>query len=369
MYGVVDFIREAKKRGIHPVIGCEVYVCPEIWTTAATANGMRDHESPDSAVRKRRTGYQNLIKLVSEGLTRGFYYQPRIDYGDCLTRCSEGPDRACRPVCRAKSASAAARTAMMKPRARYAREMSEHFRQGSFLRGDAGSRILEDEKRVVPLLVQVAAKRAFRCVATNDVPLPAPRRTPEAQEVLMCIQTGKTLDDTNRMRMETDELYVKSEEEMRAAVPRDAPRRIERTEEIAERCHVEFDFGETRTCPRFPLPERRDRAADICAACAEKGLAARYQRRRRTEARERMEYELGVISQDGLRGLLPHRLGFHQLRRSTAASSSGPGRGSAAPAPSSPTALDITAIDPLQVTTCCSSDSSTRNASLCRIST
>lgn len=161
----------------------------------------------------------------------------------------------------------------------HAREMESIFGKGHYF-VEIMDHDLEDEKRVVPLLVQVSRETGIPLLATNDCHY-LRREDADAQEVLMCIQTGKTLDDTNRMRMETRELYVKSEEEMRKVFPEYADA-IERTEEVAKRCHVDFVFGETKL-PRFPT-EAAKPASRCSAACVKKGLPSAISPSRRKRA-------------------------------------------------------------------------------------
>ena len=208
---------------------------------------------------------------------------------------------------------------------------------------------LEDEKRVIPLLVQVSRETGIPLLATNDCHY-LRREDADAQEVLMCIQTGKTLDDTNRMRMETRELYVKSEDEMRRVFPEYADA-IERTGGSRQRCHVDFVFGETKL-PASP-PRRAKPASKMFRRLCEKGLAERYQPITQ-EARDRMEYEIGVISKMGYVDYFLIVWDFINYARSQGSSSV---RGAApAQAPSSPTAC----ISPSSIrcaTACCSSAS------------
>ena len=236
MYGVVDFYTEAKKRGIHPVIGCEVYVCENMDDRSA-ANGMRAMNHL-ILLCETQEGYQNLTKLVSEGWTRGFYYRPRVDM-ETLKKYSKGLIAS--SACLSGKLDRLLLDGNFESACAHAREMESIFGKGHYF-VEIMDHDLEDEKRVVPLLVQVSRETGIPLLATNDCHY-LRREDADAQEVLMCIQTGKTLDDTNRMRMETRELYVKSEEEMRKVFPEYADA-IERTEEVAKRCHVDFVFGE-----------------------------------------------------------------------------------------------------------------------------
>ena len=288
MYGVVDFYTEAKKRGIHPVIGCEIYVCNDMDDRSA-ANGMRAMNHL-ILLCETQEGYQNLTKLVSEGWTRGFYYRPRVDMAT-LRKYAKGLIAS--SACLSGKLDKLLLDGNFEAACAHAREMESIFGKGNYF-VEIMDHNIEDEKRVVPLLVQVSRETGIPLIATNDCHY-LTREDADAQEVLMCIQTGKTLDDTNRMRMETRELYVKSEEEMRRVFPEYAEA-IERTEEIAKRCHVDFVFGETKL-PRFPT-EAGETSEQMFRRLCEKGLAERYQPITQ-EARDRMEYEIGVISKMG----------------------------------------------------------------------
>ena len=227
MYGVVDFYREAKAAGIHPVIGCEVYVCPDMDNKTGAGRG----NSHLILLCENQTGYKNLSKLVSEGFLRGYYYRPRVDYA-LLEKYHEGL-----------------------------------IALSACLSGDLPKLLLdgrEDEARAMAeKYVSIFGRDNF-FIELQDLA----REDAEAQEVLMCIQTGKTLSDENRMHMKTDQLYVKSEAEMRAAFP-NFPDAIERTEEIAQRCQVEFTFRRP-ICQRFRCPRAR-RMWAICAGSSRKG--------------------------------------------------------------------------------------------------
>ena len=335
MYGVVDFYTEAKKRGIHPVIGCEIYTC----------DNMEDH-SPASGMRamnhlillcETQEGYRNLTKLVSEGWTRGFYYRPRVDLA-CLKKYAGGLIAS--SACLSGKVDKLLLDGNFEGACAHALQMQEIFGKDHYFIEimDHG---LEDERRVVPLLVRLSEETGIPLIATNDCHY-LRREDADAQEVLMCIQTGKTLDDANRMRMETRELYVKSEQEMRAVFP-DYPQALERTEEIARRCQVEFTFGETKL-PRFPT-ENGETSEQMLRRLCEAGLAERYQPVTE-EARSRMEYEISVISRMGYVDYFLIVWDFIHYARSQGIVV-GPGRGSGAGSLVA-YCLHITQLDPLR---------------------
>ncbi len=331
MYGVVDFYEAAKRRGIHPVIGCEVYTCA-------------DMDDRRSAVRnhlillcENQKGYANLVKLVSEGWTRGFYYKPRVDMA-LLRAHSEG--LIALSACLSGELPRLLLDGRMEDACRHALQMQELFGKGNYFIEimDHG---LPDQKQVLPLLAQVSQRTGIPMVATNDCHY-LRREDARAQEVLMCIQTGKTLDDENRMRMDSEELYVKSPEEMARVFPQ-WPDALARTEQIAARCDVTFDFG-TIHLPSYPVPEGKTPLSMLRELC-EQGFARRYAPDR-GDARERMEYELSVIISMGYAEYFLIVWDFIHYAKSHGIMV-GPGRGSATGSLVA-YVLDITALDPLK---------------------
>ncbi|MED9959158.1 MAG: DNA polymerase III subunit alpha [Christensenellales bacterium] len=333
MYGVVDFYAEARKRGIHPVIGCEVYVC-------------EDMEEKTSAAREynhlillceTQEGYRSLTRLVSEAWTRGFYYKPRVDYS-LLRRHHEGL------IALSACLSGEIPQALLEGREETARQAVARYldifgRDSFFIEiQDHG---LADERTVLPQLVRLARETGVALVATNDAHY-LRREDAEAQEVLMCIQTGKTLEDENRLRMSTRELYVKSPEEMAALFPQ-WPEALENTVAIARRCHVAFDFS-TVHLPRYPLEPGQTAEGLLRSLCAE-GLARLYPKDDGA-ARERLEYELGIIIKMGYVDYFLIVWDFIRYAKEHGIMV-GPGRGSGAGSITAYT-LGITALDPLK---------------------
>ena len=334
MYGVLDFYRAAKAEGIHPVIGCEVYVCPDMDNKTSVS---RDY-SHLILLCENQKGYQNLSALVSEGWLRGYYYRPRVDY-DLLEKYHEGL------IAMSACLSGDLPKLLLDRRENDARAMAQRyldiFGRGNFFieLQDHG---IAEQKQVLPRLIKLAREMDIPLVCSNDCHY-LTREDAEMQEVLMCIQTGKTLQDENRMRMTTDQLYVKSEEEMLRAFPnfREA---IERTEEIAQRCQVEFDFSTTHL-PKFPLPEGvSDDTAYLRELC-EDGIRRLYGTER-TDAWERLNYELGVIEKMGYVDYFLIVWDFIHYAK-THGVGVGPGRGSGAGSIVA-YSLGITEIDPLK---------------------
>ena len=333
MYGVVDFYRAAKEAGIHPVIGCEVYVCPDMDNKTSNT---RDY-SHLILLCENETGYKNLSRLVSAGFIRGYYYRPRVDYA-LLEKHHEGL------IALSACLSGDLPKLLLDGRESDARAMAQKyldlFGRGNFYieLQDHG---LPDQRAVNPRLVKLAREMDIPLVCTNDCHY-LTREDAAAQEVLLCIQTGKTLSDEHRMRMDTDQMYVKSEAEMRALFPNFSDA-IERTEEIARRCRVDFDFSTTHL-PAFPLPEGETNRGYLRKLC-EAGLARKYAPDR-ADARERLEYELGVIESMGYVDYFLIVWDFIHYAK-THGVGVGPGRGSGAGSIVA-YALDITEIDPLK---------------------
>ncbi len=333
MYGVVDFYLACQARGIHPVIGSEVYVCEDMDDKASAA---RDYNHL-ILLCENDTGYHNLVKLVSEGFTRGFYYKPRVDY-KLLQAHSEGL------IALSACLSGAIPRLLLDGRDGDARKAAQRYidifgKDNFFIElMDHG---LAEQKQVLSPLIKLAREMGLGLVATNDCHY-IDQKDAEAQEVLMCIQTGKTLLDENRMKMETDQLFVKSEDEMRRLFP-GLDEAIENTGKIAQRCHVEFDFN-SRHLPRFPVAAGQDPAALLEQLCR-KGLSEKYGPDR-ADAHERLDYELGVIRSMGFVDYFLIVWDFIKYAKDNGILV-GPGRGSGAGSIVA-YSLNITSIDPLK---------------------
>ncbi len=332
MYGVVDFYREMKSAGLHPVIGCEVYVC---------AN-MDDKQTSRAyghltLLVENETGYKNLIKLVGEGFIRGFYYRPRVDYA-LLRKYSQGL------IALSGCLSGDIPRALVDGREQDARDLADMYMDifgPDHFYIEVQNHGLQEQILILPRLLQLARDKGLEVVATNDCHY-IHREDAEAQEVLMCIQTGKTLSDESHMRHDTDQMYVKSEEEMRAVFP-NLPDAIDRTEEIARRCHFDFDFSHTHL-PRYPLPEGTDPLEYMRGLC-EEGFARLYGPDRQ-DARDRLEYELGVVSSMGYVDYYLIVWDFVHYAK-THGILVGPGRGSGA-ASIAAYCMGITSVEPLR---------------------
>ena len=334
MYGVLEFYRAAKAEGIHPVIGCEVYVCEDMDQKGSSAR----ESSHLILLCENQMGYQNLSALVSESWIRGYYYRPRVDY-TLLKAHHEGL------IALSACLSGDLPKLLLERRENDARAMARRYLEifgTDHFYIELQDHGLPEQRQVLPRLVKLAREMEIPMVVSNDCHY-LTREDASMQEVLMCIQTGKTLQDENRMRMNTDQLYVKSEAEMRAAFPNfgDA---IERTEEIARRCRVEFDFSTTHL-PRFPLPEgETDDAAYLRRLC-EAGIRRLYGGDR-PEVWDRLNYELGVIESMGYVDYFLIVWDFIHYAK-THGVGVGPGRGSGAGSIVA-YSLGITEIDPLK---------------------
>lgn len=333
LYGVVDFYTGCQDAGVHPVIGCEMYLCPNM-DEKVYANREYSHLI---LLCENNTGYQNLMYLCSEAFTRGFYYKPRIDY-KLLREHSEG--LICLTACLSGDLPKLLLDGRIAEAEKYTREMAALFGPDHFYIEimDHG---ISEEKRLLPRIIDMSERTGIPLVATNDCHYMR-REDAETQEVLMCIQTGKTLDDENRMRMDTDQLYVKSEDEMLALFPGHADA-VQRAHDIAMRCNVTFDFN-TVHLPHFPVPEG-ETSDTLLRKLVEEGFAKRYAADDPV-ARERLEYEIGVITQMGYVDYFLIVWDFVKFAKD-AGIMVGPGRGSGA-ASIVAYCLNITQLDPIR---------------------
>ncbi|MBQ9263214.1 MAG: DNA polymerase III subunit alpha [Clostridia bacterium] len=286
LYGAVEFYMACQEAGIHPVIGCEAYVCPDM----EDKRSLSREYSHLILLCENDTGYRNLMYLVSEAFTRGFYYRPRMDY-KLLREHHEG--LIALSACISGDLPKLLLDERYHDAEQYVRDMIDIFGEDHFYIElmDHG---LPEEKTVLPRLIDMSKKTGVPMVVTNDCHYLS-KEDADAQEVLMCIQMGKTLEDDQRLRQHTKELYVKSEEEMRALFP-DLGDAVQRSYEIAKRCSVTFDFH-TVHLPRYDVPAGETAESMLRRLC-EEGLAQRYAADDQT-ARDRLEYELSVITKMG----------------------------------------------------------------------
>ncbi|WP_314666310.1 DNA polymerase III subunit alpha [uncultured Selenomonas sp.] len=336
MYGAVRFYKEAKAQGIHPVIGCEVYLAPGMRQERAEVDGTRYYHL--ILLAENETGYRNLVELISLANIEGYYYKPRIDK-ELLRQYHEGVIAlsACvageipQAILRGNNERAEALIA----------EYVEIFGQDNFFL-EIQDHGLPEEKTVNRALRELAKKYDIGLVATNDVHY-VHADDSEFHDILLCVQTGRTINDPDRMRFSGPDYYLKSEEEM-AALFADYPEALENTAKIAARCQVDFTFGELQL-PFYPLPEHFESDDAYLRALCEERLSSRYADVT-DEIRTRLDYELGVIHGMGYASYFLIVWDFINYARGHGVEV-GPGRGSAA---GSIVAylLGITNIDPLR---------------------
>ena len=288
MYGVIDFYKACKKEGIKPIIGCEVYVA---------SRTRFDKEPQDKRyyhlilLAKNNKGYQNLSKLVSLGFTEGYYYKPRIDL-EILEKYHEGI--ICLSGCLAGSVSQAILNGNIEEAENVAKWHKNVFGEDYYL--EIQNNGVKEQVMVNQKLIQIARRLDIPIVATNDAHY-LKKEDAYNHEVLLCIQTGKRMTDEDRMRFETDELYVKSPEEM-SEYFKNFPDAIENTVKIAEKCNVEFEFGHT-ILPNYDVPEEYATHYDYFKKLCDDGIKNRYGENPSQEILDRSEYELKIISQMG----------------------------------------------------------------------
>ena len=335
LYGAIDFYTAMNDAGIKPIIGCEAYVCRD-----RTDKSVLGRENSHLILLcENNTGYQNLMRLISEGFLTGYYYKPRIDY-DLIRQYHEG--LICLSACLSGDLPKMLLNGQDESAHAYIREMQDIFGKDNFY-VEIMDHNLREEKTVLPRLIAIAREMNVPLVATNDCHY-LEKKDAHAQEVLMCIQTGKTLADDQRMRMDTGELYVKSEEEMRALFAQ-VPDAVDRTREIADRCNVTFEFGVTRL-PHYPVPEGETAQQMLRRLCTE-GIRKLYpDAKEGDEPWTRLEYELSTIEQMGYVDYFLIVWDFIHYAKSNGIMV-GPGRGSGAGSIVA-YSLGITMLDPLK---------------------
>ena len=356
MYGCVEFYKQAKANGIKPILGCEVYV----------ASKSMDIKSPDKENRtahlvllvKNEVGYENLMKIVSEASIRGFYYKPRVDH-DFLRRYSEGI------IALSACLGGEIQNYLLNDEYDKAKETAllykDIFKDGFYL--EIQNHGMEEKRKVNENKIKLSKETEIPIVATNDVHY-INQSDSKAHDILMCIQTGKTVDDENRRRYPSDQFYLKSPEEMWDMFSY-VPEALENTIKIAEECNYDYKFHESKL-PKFPLPEGVDPYEYLRDTCY-KGLIDRYDvfKEVRTEEYDlekiqslakdneeakkyvdRLEYELGIIKQMGYVDYFLIVWDFIRFAYENGIPT-GPGRGSAAGSIVAYT-LGITKIDPIK---------------------
>ena len=287
MYGTVEFYKEAKAAGITPVLGCEVYVAKQ---NMHDRQGRADREySHLVLLAENQKGYQNLVHLVSLGWLEGYYYKPRIDY-DTLAQYSEGLIGL--SACLSGDIPRLLMQGDYQGAKQLAQRLSDIFGPEHFYL-ELQEHGIPVQKEVNAQIIRIARETGLPLVATNDVHY-INQEDAAVQDVLICIQTGRFLDEENRMKMDSDQMYLKSGTEMETLFSH-VPEALENTQKIAERCHVELDF-ETQHLPQFPLPEGETNVG-LLRRQAEEGFARRYGEN--PEVQKQLQFELNVIEQMG----------------------------------------------------------------------
>ncbi len=336
MFGVIDFYREAKAAGIHPVLGCEVYVAPNS-RFDKEASGGEDRYHHLVLLAENNVGYGNLMKIVSKGFVEGFYYKPRVDM-EVLQEYHEGII--------ALSACLAGEVQRYLVRGMYEEAKRAALRyEGVFGKGNYFLELqdhgIPEQKTVNQQLLRMSRELEIELVATNDVHYTY-ARDESAHDILLCLQTQKKLADQDRMRYEGGQYYVKSPEEMAQLFPY-ALEALENTHKIAQRCHVEIEFGVTKL-PKYDVPGGYTSWEYLNKLCFE-GLEALYPAV--TEAlKERLDYELNTIKEMGYVDYFLIVWDFIKYARDNDIIV-GPGRGSAAGSLVAYT-LGITQLDPIR---------------------
>ena len=335
MYGCIDFYKKAKEAGIKPIIGCEVYVA---------RRGMEDriYGVDNEAYHlvllcKDRTGYENLCYLVSQAYLKGFYGKPRVDL-KLLRERHEG--LIALSACLAGAIAQDLLQEDYDAARSYALELKDIFGEDNFYL-ELQDHGIPEQRAVNQGIMRLSRELNLPLVVTNDAHY-LRREDSVIQDVLLCIQTGKTVDDPKRMKFQTDEFYLKSEEELRQLFP-NCPEAFENTAKIAQRCNLDFEFHKYHL-PSFPVPEGYTNEEFFRKLC-EDGFSQRYENPPE-EYRERLEYEIGVISRMGYVNYYLIVWDFIRYAKESGIPV-GPGRGSGA-ASIVAYCLHITEVDPMQ---------------------
>ena len=336
MYGVIDFYRAAKKEGIKPIIGCEVYVAPgSRFDKEAGKNENRYYHLVLLA--ENDTGYHNLMKIVSRGFTEGYYYKPRVDR-EVLQEFHEGIIAL--SACLAGEVATYLRQGFYEEAKKAALEHVEIFGENNYFL-ELQDHGIDDQQTVNQGLLRMSQETGIPLVATNDIHY-VKKEDAEAHDILLCIQTGKKVADEDRMRYDGGQYYLKSPEEMEALFPY-AKQALENTGKIAERCNVEIVFGEQKV-PKYEVPEGFTSYSYLKALCQE-GLERRYDPVT-PQLQERLDYELSTIETMGYVDYFLIVWDFIKYAKDHGIAV-GPGRGSAAGSIVS-YCLEITNIDPIR---------------------
>ncbi|MBE7056580.1 MAG: DNA polymerase III subunit alpha [Ruminococcaceae bacterium] len=286
MNGVVEFYEECTKNDIKPIIGCEVYTAKR--TRFNKDAGLDSNYGHLILLAENNKGYHNLMKIVSKAFTEGYYYKPRVDM-DLLKEYHEGI--ICCSACLGGDVPQAILNGTYEDAKKVALEYLGIFGEGNYFL-ELQSNGLEEQIKVNQALVKLSGETGIPLICSNDVHF-IKREDARMQDILMCIQTGKKFNDTDRMKFNTDEVYLRSPEEMEALFS-SVPEALDNTVKIAERCNVTIEFGRP-ILPDFEIPEGLDGAADYLRQLCYEGAKRRYGEELNQVTKDRIEYELGVI--------------------------------------------------------------------------
>ena len=337
MFGVIEFYRAARAAGINPVLGCEVYVAPGSRFDKESVGRDEDRYYHLVLLAENNTGYSNLMKIVSRGFTEGYYYKPRVDY-EVLEQYHEGIIAL--SACLAGEVQKNLLRGLYDEGRKAALRYEKIFGKGNFFL-ELQDHGIPEQSIVNQQLLRLAEETGIELVATNDVHYTY-AEDEKPHDILLCLQTGKKLADEDRMRYEGGQYYVKSKEEMAALFPY-ALQALENTQKIADRCHVEIEFGVTKL-PKFDVPDGFTSWEYLNKLCFD-GLEKRYGEPGQ-ELVDRLNYELGVIKNMGYVDYFLIVWDFIHFARENGIMV-GPGRGSAAGSIVAYT-LGITNIDPIR---------------------
>lgn len=335
MYGCVDFYKAAKKAGVKPIIGCEVYVATR--TRFDKVNRI-DGSNHLVLLCKNETGYKNLIKMVSAGFTEGFYNKPRVDH-ELLEEYHEG--LICLSACLAGEIPQALLAGDYEKAKNLARYYEDLFGKGNYYI-EIQDHGLDEQRTVLPLLVRLSRETGIPLVATNDAHY-LEKEDSRMQHILICIQTNKTVNDDDVLEFGTDEFYVKSTDEMYELFST-WPEACENTSRIAEMCSFDFEFGVTKL-PYFVAPDGMDNKEYFVKLCRD-GLLRRYGADVPEDIRARLDYEISIIDRMGYINYYLIVFDFINYAKSQGIPV-GPGRGSGAGSLAA-YCVGITNIDPIK---------------------
>lgn len=335
MYGCVDFYKAAKKAGVKPIIGCEVYVATR--TRFDKVNRI-DGSNHLVLLCKNETGYKNLIKMVSVGFTEGFYNKPRVDH-ELLEEYHEG--LICLSACLAGEIPQALLAGDYEKAKNLARYYEDLFGKGNYYI-EIQDHGLDEQRTVLPLLVRLSRETGIPLVATNDAHY-LEKEDSRMQHILICIQTNKTVNDDDVLEFGTDEFYVKSTDEMYELFSA-WPEACENTNRIAEMCSFDFEFGVTKL-PYFVAPDGMDNKEYFVKLCRD-GLLRRYGADVPEDIRARLDYEISIIDRMGYINYYLIVFDFINYAKSQGIPV-GPGRGSGAGSLAA-YCVGITNIDPIK---------------------